>query len=122
MTRYGVLRHAALHPHLVALVARLVDCHARLVIVDARHDEVDRAAAQAAVLHAIDEHRKHVGQRNVAVQRLKLNVWIDVGQRAARGLGLGETRVLGPEKEAVHVGDFDLHVQRSRVATGEVFR
>mmetsp|Transcript_12008 Transcript_12008/g.31423 ORF Transcript_12008/g.31423 Transcript_12008/m.31423 type:complete len:205 (+) Transcript_12008:512-1126(+) len=110
VTGHRVLGHPRLDPHLPELVARAVDGHACLEVVDARQHEVDGAVAQGAMLDAAHEVLEVGHRRDVVVVRLELHVRVDEGERSACSLHLGQPALVGRVEEAIHVCQLHLVV------------
>eukprot|EP00959_Pyramimonas_sp_CCMP1952_P362560 7592646-Pyramimonas_sp.AAC.1 len=97
MSGHRVLRDARLHPHLVHLEGRLVDRHARLVIVNAAQDQV-HTAAPIGVLEGLDEVAETVDGADVGMVALKIHVRVDVCQGLDSGGCFGHAGLLWAEK------------------------
>ena len=101
VTRHGIFTDSRLNPHLVELVARLVDSHARLKVVDTAENEIDRGCAvecsrvdlAAKVLETVDFG-------NIVVVAFDEDVWVDSGQRLARCFDFGLATLLGTEEQS----------------------
>ena len=90
------------------LVARLVDRHASLEVVDTREDEVDGPAADRSLAEPAHQVLEVVDCRDVVVVVLHLPVGVDERERLARGGNLGHAALVRRVEEPVHVCELDL--------------
>lgn len=102
-----VFAHTALEPWQAQLQTSLVDCCARLEVVDAAQHQIHRRArGLAARPQPRDEVLKVLHQADVVRVRFELDVGIDGRQRLARCVGLGAACLCGREEQSIHVGKF----------------